>query len=101
MTVLGLAQLGALALPGVGPIIALGAGALAGGLVGRVTGRFAASFIDFGFHADQIADLSDRLQAGRPALILDIKNAYDALPRLRHDLAGYKAEVIEPMVVKA
>ncbi len=49
MTALGLVQLGALALPGVGPIIALGAGALVGGLVGRITGRFAANLIDFGF----------------------------------------------------
>lgn len=101
MTVLGLAQLGALALPGVGPIIALGAGVLVGGLVGRVTGRFAANLIDFGFHAEQIEALSERLQAGRPALILEIKNSYEVLPRLRHDLAGFKAELIEPMLVKA
>jgi uncharacterized membrane protein len=97
MTVLGLAQLGALALPGVGPIIALGAGALVGALVGRMTGRFAANFMDFGFHAEQIQDLSERLQAGRPALILEIKNSIDVLPRLRQDLLTYKAELIEPM----
>lgn len=100
MTVLGLAQLGALALPGVGPIIALGAGALVGGLVGRATGRFAANYIDFGFHNDQIEALSDRLQAGRPALILEVKNSYAVLPRLRQDLAAYKAELIEPLLAQ-
>jgi uncharacterized membrane protein len=99
MTVLGLAQLGALALPGVGPIIALGAGALAGGLVGRITGRFAANFMDFGFHKDQIDVLSERLEAGRPALILELKNLHDVLPRLRQDFLTYKAEIIEPMLV--
>lgn len=97
MTVLGLAQLGALALPGVGPIVALGAGALVGALVGRLTGRFAANFMDFGFHSEQIQHLSERLQAGRPALILEVKNSYDILPRLRQDLAAYKVELIESM----
>jgi len=101
MTVLGLAQLGALALPGVGAIIALGTGALVGGLVGRATGRFAANFIDSGFHSDQIEALAERLQAGRPALILEVKNSYDVLPRLRQDLAAYKAELIEPMLAQA
>jgi uncharacterized membrane protein len=98
MTVLGLAQLGALALPGVGPIIALGAGALVGGLVGRITGRFAANFIDFGFQNDQVEALSERLQEGHPALILEVRNSYEVLSQLRHDLAPYKAELIEPML---
>jgi len=101
MTVLGLAQLGALALPGVGPIIALGAGALVGGLVGRAAGRFAANFMDFGFHSDQIEALADRLQEGHPALLLEVKNSADVLPRLRQDLAPFKAELIEPMLVQA
>jgi uncharacterized membrane protein len=100
MTMLSLAQLGALALPGVGAIIALGAGALVGGLVGRYTGRFAANFIDFGFHSEQIETLANQLQTGRPALILEVKNSYEVLPRLRHDLAGYKAELIEPMLAQ-
>ncbi len=98
MTMLGLAQLGALALPGVGPIIALGAGALVGGLVGRAAGRFAANFIEFGFDDDQVAALAERLQAGHPALILEIKRVDHILPRLRQDLAPYGAELVEPFL---
>jgi uncharacterized membrane protein len=97
MTLLGLAQLGALALPGVGAIIALGAGALIGGLVGRATGRFAAHFLDFGFDPDQIETLAGRLQEGHPALILEVKRSENVLPRLRQDLAPYSAELVEPL----
>jgi uncharacterized membrane protein len=98
MTLLGLAQLGALALPGVGPIVALGAGALIGGLVGRAAGRFAAHFVDFGFEPEQIEVLADHLQEGHPALILDVKDSAVVLPRLRQDLAPYSAELVEPLV---
>lgn len=97
MAALGLAQLGALALPGVGPIIALGAGALVGGLVGRVTGRFAANLLDFGFKNDQIEGLAEQLQAGHPALVLELENARAALPRLREELTRFKAELVEPL----
>lgn len=97
MTALGLAQLGALALPGVGAIIALGAGALVGGLVGRVTGRFAANLLDFGFKNDQIEGLAEQLQSGHPALVLEIENAKAILPKLREELKPYKAELVEPL----
>jgi uncharacterized membrane protein len=81
MTALGLVQLGALLLPGVGPIIALGAGALVGGLVGRMTGRFAANLLDFGYKNSQIEELAEQLQAGHPALVLQIENSKIVLPR--------------------
>ena len=100
MGLLGLVQLGALALPGVGPIIALGAGVLVGAVVGRATGRFAANLVDFGFRMEQIQGLSERLQAGQPALILEFSRS-DVLPRLRDDLRSYRAEWIEPVVVAA
>src|SRR5688572_4934817 len=61
MTALGLVQLGALALPGVGPIVALGAGALVGGLIGRMTGRFAANLLEAGFRNNQIEELAEKL----------------------------------------
>lgn len=95
MGALGVAQLGALALPGVGPIIALGAAVLVGGLVGRVTGRFAANFVDFGFRVEQIEHLASKLKADQPALVLDMKNADQILPRLHDDLRPYKFEVIK------
>src|SRR5262249_37546578 len=86
MGVWGIAQLGALALPGVGAIIALGAGALVGAFVGRATGRFAANLVNFGFRNEQIQSLSERLDAGQPALVLELKHSEEVLPRLREDL---------------
>jgi uncharacterized membrane protein len=97
MTMLGLAQLGALALPGVGVVIALGAGALVGGLVGRATGRFAINLLDQGFAKTQIEALARRLQAGHPALVLEVKQRELVLPRLRADLRAYRAELVEPL----
>lgn len=95
MAALGLVQLGALALPGVGPIIALGAGALVGGLVGRMTGRFAANLLDSGYRNDQIDKLANQLQSGHPALVLEVENASEILPRLRDELRPYHAELVE------
>lgn len=95
ITALGLVQIGALALPGVGAIIALGAGALVGGLVGNMTGRFAANLIDSGFRHEQIAQLTDRLEAGRPALVLEVADGQAALPLLRDELQHFRAELVE------
>jgi uncharacterized membrane protein len=95
MTALGLVQLGALALPGVGPIIALGAGALVGGLVGGVTGRFAANLLDFGYKNEQIDSLADRLQSGHPALVLEVEDAHAVLALLQDELKHYRVELLE------
>lgn len=96
LTLLGVAQLGALALPGVGPIVALGAAAVVGGLLGRLTGRWAANFIDFGFRPDQIEELAVEIQAGSAALVIELRNAAAILPRLREDLRPYRFELIQP-----
>jgi uncharacterized membrane protein len=95
MTAWSLAQLGALALPGVGPIIALGAGALVGGLVGRATGRFAADLVDFGFKNEQVEAMAAELQAGHPALVLELRDEPSLLARLRDDLEPFRAELVE------
>lgn len=95
MAAFGLVQLGALALPGVGPIIALGAGALVGGLVGGVAGRFAANLIESGFRAEQIDGLSQKLQAGHPALVLEVANAREIFERLQQELSPFRAELVE------
>jgi uncharacterized membrane protein len=97
MAALGMVQLGALTLPGVGAIIALGAGALVGGLIGSVTGRFAANLLDFGFKSEQIQALATRLEAGRPALIMEFSQPEVALDKLRQALKDYNAEIIEPL----
>ncbi len=95
MTALGLVQLGALTLPGVGPIIALGAGVLVGGLVGNATGRFAANLLESGFKTFQIEDLETNLQEGNPALVLEVTGDSSVLARLRQDLAAFGAQVVE------
>ncbi len=92
---LGMVQFGALAIPGIGAIIAVGAGALVGGLLGRFTGRFAANLIDSGFQIEDVEKLSTRLQSGHPALVLDMKNPTEALPRVREELVSYRAELVE------
>jgi uncharacterized membrane protein len=95
MTALGLAQLGALALPGIGIIIAFGAAVLVGGLVGGATGRFAANLLESGFKSDQIDALAKELQAGHPALILEVPSGEATLALLREELKAYRAEVVE------
>lgn len=94
---LGMLQLGALALPGVGPIIALGAGALVGGLLGNLTGRFAANLLDFGYHNEQIERFSLQLKVGHPALVLEIDDVEAGLPILQATLKPFRAELIEPL----
>ncbi|MDZ4765975.1 MAG: hypothetical protein SGI73_15625 [Chloroflexota bacterium] len=95
LTLFSIAQLGALALPGIGPIIALGAGALVGGLVGSVTGRFAANLRESGFKREQIEALVKQLESGHPAMVIEVKDALDALPRLKDALKPYRAELVE------
>jgi uncharacterized membrane protein len=97
MAALGIVQLGALALPGVGPIIALGASALVGGLLGNVTGRFAANLLDFGYHNQQIEALSHQLKEGHPALVLEISDPVAGLEILRSELKRFRADLIEPL----
>jgi uncharacterized membrane protein len=97
MTALGLVQLGALAIPGIGAIIALGAGALVGGLVGGATGRFAANLLESGFKSAQVEMLATSLEAGHPALVLEFETDRTMLARLRAELKAYRAEVVERM----
>ncbi|NDJ59850.1 MAG: hypothetical protein GYB67_01925 [Chloroflexi bacterium] len=95
VSMLGLAQLGALALPGIGPVIALGAGALIGGLAGGLTGRWAAHVVGEVIHnGEYIELLAQRLQAGHPALIVEVKDIKAALPRLREELMPYRVELV-------
>ncbi len=101
LSLLGVAQLGALALPGVGAIIALGAAAIVGGTLGRLTGRWAANFMEFGFRPEQIENLAAQIQEGYAALVIELWDADAVLPRLRDDLRPYRYEVIQPERVQA
>ncbi len=97
MTALGLVQLGALTLPGIGPIIAIGTGLVAGGLLGNITGRVAAGLLDFDYKNLHIRTLAAELHAGHPALVLDVEDGEKILPRLREDLIPYRAELVESL----
>ena len=97
MGAFGLVQLGALTLPGIGPIIALGTGLVAGGLLGRAVGRVAASLMDFDYKNLQIKTLAAELRAGHPALVLELDDADAVLERLRAELTQYRAELVEPL----
>ncbi len=94
---LGMVQFGALALPGIGAIIAVGAGALVGGLLGRMTGRFAVNLLESGYRKEEVEMLSERLQAGHPALVLEVKDIVKVLPLIREELVAYRAELVEQM----
>jgi uncharacterized membrane protein len=96
MGALGVAQLGAFLLPGVGPIIAIGAGAILGALIGGTTGGLTARLIDFGFDNDQLEALAEHLQAGRMAVVVEAEGAANVLPRLEEDLRRYEVEIMVP-----
>jgi uncharacterized membrane protein len=96
MTALGIAQLGAFLLPGVGPILAIGAGAIIGALVGSTAGGLAAKMVDFGFDNDQLETLAEHLQTGRTALVVEVESSANVLPRLQADLQPYTTEIMVP-----
>jgi uncharacterized membrane protein len=98
---LGMVQFGALALPGIGAIIAVGAGALVGGLLGRMTGRFAANLLESGYRKEQVETLASRLQTGHPALVLEVEDTIQSLPRIRQELTSYRAELVEQIPAPA
>ncbi|MBL8147213.1 MAG: hypothetical protein JNL34_12585 [Anaerolineae bacterium] len=95
LAMLGVVSFGALALPGIGPIIALGAGALAGALVGGLTGRAAGEMIERSFRSGTLAELAVGLEAGHPALVLTLTDPKAALPLIKAELAHYRAELVE------
>ncbi|MCY3946933.1 MAG: hypothetical protein OXF44_11700 [Anaerolineaceae bacterium] len=95
MMAIGVAQQGALALPGAMALIALVLAALAGGLVGAGVSRAAATLIDSDFRNLQVKTLAAELKAGHPALVLEFEEGADSLGRLRLELKPYRAELVE------
>lgn len=94
LAALGVAQLGAFLLPGVGPIIALGLGALAGGIVGGAAGGATAGLMDFGFDNTLLETLAARLKDGYAAAVLRVDDAESIAQRLENDLRRYEVEVL-------
>lgn len=91
---LGMTQIGALVLPGVGPIIALSAGALFGAMLGRQTGRVAAQRLNIGFTEEQVADLASNLDDGQAALLVEV-DTEQAFGKLKQFLSKFEARTID------
>jgi hypothetical protein len=68
---------------------------LAGALVGNLTGRFAATLIDFGFDNEQIEAVAKRLGTGQPALVIEFDDTVD-MASVRTDIAPFGAEIVDP-----
>jgi len=97
MAAFGMVQFGALALPGIGAVIAIGGGALVGGLLGQITGRFAATLLDFGFRNEQVENLSQELTEGHPALVIQVDDLEAMKETITVELKAYQAELVAPM----
>lgn len=90
--VLGMTQFGALVIPGVGPIVSIGAGVLLASMIGRQTGRFAANMLNHGFDEEQIERLAHSLHIGQAALIVEA-DTEQALAKIRHALDKLDMEI--------
>ena len=95
MGALGIAGLGAFLLPGVGPIIAIGAGALFGGLVGGATGGISAGLMDMGIKNSQLDSLAGHLNAGRVAMVVELEGDSALMSKLAEDLKPFNAEIVQ------
>ncbi len=95
MGALGIAGLGAFLLPGVGPIIAVGAAALLGGLVGGATGGISAGLMDMGINNEQLDALAQHLNAGRVAMVVELEGDSTLMTHLAEDLKPYGAEIVQ------
>ncbi|MDQ7024110.1 MAG: hypothetical protein Q9P44_00980, partial [Anaerolineae bacterium] len=58
---------------------------------------FAANLMDFGYKNEQIEALSERLQEGHPALVLELGDPDKALKILQNTLKPFRAELIQPL----
>lgn len=94
MGALGIAQLGAFLLPGIGPIIAIGAGALIGGLIGGATGSLTAGALDLGISNQLLDDLAMQLQEDRVAMVVELEGTAEGLAQLDEQLKSFDATLV-------
>ncbi|MEO8394985.1 MAG: hypothetical protein ABI700_18455, partial [Chloroflexota bacterium] len=96
MGALGIAGLGAFLLPGVGPILAIGAAALIGGLVGGATGGITAGMLDMGIDNKALEKLAEHLIAGKIAMVVELEGDDQTIvSRLNEDLKPFQAEIVQ------
>ncbi|HYO87763.1 MAG TPA: hypothetical protein VER79_03895 [Candidatus Limnocylindrales bacterium] len=91
---LGVAGLGAFLLPGVGPIIAIGAGALAGGLIGGTTGGVTARVIDHGLNNHLLEELARQLADNQIAAVMDVEGGEEQLQEATADIARFNGRLV-------
>jgi uncharacterized membrane protein len=82
-----LATAGALVIPGIGPILALGP--LAAALTGAAVGGLAGAFVDWGIPAGESRQLQREVQEGRAVVLVDAQQAEKA----RGTLSRFATEV--------
>lgn len=68
-------QLGALVVAGPALVLSVLSGVLLGGLLGRLTARWAANFLLYRFDDEHVHMLAQRLRRGQAALIVEIDSA--------------------------
>lgn len=91
---LGIAGLGAFLLPGIGPIIAIGAGALAGGLIGGATGGVTAKMVDHGINNQLLAELARQMADNEIAVVMDIEGTAEQLKEVEADIAEFQGKLV-------
>jgi uncharacterized membrane protein len=91
---LGVAGLGAFLLPGVGPIIAIGAGALAGGLIGGTTGGVTARLVDHGLNSHLLGELAHQLADNEIAAVMDVEGGEAQLAEAAADIAAFDGKLV-------
>lgn len=94
MGALGIAGLGAFLLPGVGPVIAIGAAALVGGLLGGAAGGITAGLIDLGIDNAKLQALAEHVGAGKVALVVELEGDSARLAHLETDLKAFQVEIV-------
>jgi hypothetical protein len=88
------AGLGAFLLPGVGPIIAIGAGALAGGLIGGTTGGVTARLVDHGLNSHLLGELAHQLADNEIAAVMDVEGGEAQLAEAAADIAAFDGKLV-------
>lgn len=91
---LGVAGLGAFLLPGVGPIIAIGAGALVGGLIGGTTGGVTARLVDHGLNNRLLEELARQLADNEIAAVMDVEGGEPQFQEAAASIAQYQGKLV-------
>lgn len=85
LTCLGVIRLGAFALPGIAPVLAIGIAVILGTVLGGAIGQYAALLLRLGFLRDQLKTIAASLRVGEIALLLQVAER-DQVPEVQAKL---------------